>query len=135
MPYDYPSWSGLGVAVIPDRAFGDVTRSAPVNIADTLQLPTAIISPIVATASAPTPSQVVTGTPGANMGVVSTTAPATPDQISIGGVAIDFANPVTWVFLGAGALAVIVPKSTGMKVGLLAAIAFAYYEVGTMSSF
>src|SRR5580698_2396354 len=117
MPYDYPSWSGLGVAVIPDRAFGDVTRSAPVNIADTLQLPTAIISPIVATASAPTPSQVVTGTPGANMPLNAWGAPCAPLPA--------YCSPI---LLGGAALAILLLAPGQMK--LAAAIPAALFFVG-----
>jgi hypothetical protein len=43
---------------------------------------------------------------------------------------IDFSNPLVWVFLGAAALAVTIPKSNGVKVALLGGIGFLYYELG-----
>jgi hypothetical protein len=131
--YDYPTRSGLGVMA------GE--RRVPQNPDLNVQLPVApLVSPVTtgstSTSTPPAASQVVTGTPGASAGTVVSTAPVTStdtDQITVAGWTVDFANPVTWVFLGAAILAVSIPKSTEVKVGLLAAVAFAYYEAGTIS--
>jgi hypothetical protein len=57
--YDYPTWSGLGAVI------ASITRSDPAMapMQSTVQIP---IAPVVAPISAPSPSQVVTGTPGAS---------------------------------------------------------------------
>jgi hypothetical protein len=113
--YDYPTWSGLGEAI------ASITRSDPTMrpIEATLQMPTAIISPVVAPAAAPVippaPSQVVTGTPGAS---APATAPALPESLS------SFSG--VYVLYGGLAVAAIglVTKSNALAIAGAAGVAF-----------
>jgi hypothetical protein len=118
--YDYSPFSGFGV-IDPPRAIGSVFRSDPVMMpVSTMQLPTAIISPVVAeTGGAPT---VVTSTPGASVGdtVVTTVAPVATTETCFAPISA-WLSPTgyecwgplgmwEWMLLGGFALWALAPK-------------------------